>query len=159
MSLIEELYSSSAVSLIRELYEEDSTSKESFYQAFGNKIIQSQDKILLSKPLDILMFICSTASFSSSKEESQQVAIIVHRRIKEKNPLPYVLDDRGLDLAEKTLVALSFFKPALVARWKKGAPHPEFYRNYSKRNFESEGYYEIAEHHEQWENFFSEFFI
>lgn len=159
MTLIEELYSSNAVNLIRDLYHEDEEARVSFYQTFGNKILQSQEKILLSEPLNILMFICSTAPFAASNEESQQVAIIMHKRIKEKNPLPYVLDDRGLDLAEKSLIALSFFKPALMARWKKGAPHPDFYRNYSKRNFESEGYYEIAEHHEQWENFFSEFFI
>jgi hypothetical protein len=159
MTLIEELYNSAAVDLIRDLYKDDPQSKESFYEAFGNKILQSQSKILLSKPLDILMLICSTAKFAASKEECSQVAVIIYKRLKENNPLPYVLDDRGLDLAEKSLVALSFFKPALMARWKKGAPHPRFYRNYSKRNFESEGYYEIAEHHEQWENFFSEFFI
>jgi len=158
VTLIEELYSRKAVDLIKDLYYEDINAKESFYQAFGNKILQSQDKILLSKPLDILMFVCSTARFSTL-EESQQVAIIVYKRMQEKNPLPYVLDDRGLALAEKTLIALSFFKPALVARWKKGAPHPDFYRNYSKRNFESEGYLEIAQHHEQWENFFGEFFV
>lgn len=159
MTLIEELYSSNAVNLIRDLYHEDKEARVAFYQTFGNKILQSQEKILLSEPLNILMFICSTAPFAASNEESQQVAIIVHKRIKEKNPLPYVLDDRGLDLAEKTLVALSFFKPALMARWKKGAPSPDFYRTYSKHHFESQGYYEIAEHHEQWENFFSEFFI
>lgn len=159
MALIEELYTSEAVKLIRDLYQEDADAKQSFYEAFGNKIIQSRDKILSSEPLSVLLFICCTAPFSSSVEESQQVAVIVYRRIKEKNPLPYILDDRGLDLAEKTLIALSFFKPALVARWKRGAPHPDFYRNYSKKHFESEGYYEIAEHHEQWENFFGEFFV
>jgi hypothetical protein len=159
MTLIEELYSSKAVGLIRDLYHEDEDARVSFYQTFGNKIIQSQEKILLSDPLNILMFICSTAPFATSNDESQQVAIMIHKRIREKNPLPYVLDDRGLDLAEKTLISLSFFKPALMARWKKGAPHPGFYRTYSKRTFESEGFGEIAQHHEQWENFFSEFFI
>jgi hypothetical protein len=159
MTLIEELYSSNAVDLIRDLYKDDLSAKESFYEAFGNKILQSSEKVLLSKPLDILMLICSTAKFASSKDESSQVAVIVYKRIKEPNPLPYVLDDRGMDLAEKSLVALSFFKPALMARWKKGGPHPDFYRSYSKRAFDSSGYYDVAEHHEQWENFFSEFFI
>ena len=84
MTLIEELYSSKAVGLIRDLYHEDENARESFYQAFGNKILQSQDKFLISEPLNILMFVCSTAAFSSSPEESQQVAIIVHKRIKEK---------------------------------------------------------------------------
>lgn len=158
MTLIEELYSSKAVDIIKDLYHEDEEVRKTFYQAFGNKIIQSQDKILITEPLNILMFICSTASFSSN-EESQQVAIIIHKRIKEKNPLPYMLDDRGLDFAEKSLVSLSFFYPAIVKRWKKGAPGPDFYRTYSKRIFETNGYPEISEHHEQWETFFGEFFI
>lgn len=158
MSLIEELYSSKAVDLIRNLYEEDPSAKESFYQAFGNKIIESRDKILLSKPLDILLFICSTAKFCSV-DESQAVALIIYKRMQERDPLPYILDDRGLVLAEKCLVALSFFQPALMRRWKRGGPHPSFYRNCSKKAFELEGLEEIAYHHEQWENFLGEFFI
>lgn len=159
MSLIEELYSSNAVNLIKDLYKEDYNARESFFKAFGDKILQSRDKILLSKPLDIFLFICSTAQFASSMNEANQVAIIIYKRMQEKTPLPYILDDRGLDLAEKCLVSLSFFYPALLKRWKKGGPHPDFYRGYSKRLFENEGYSEIASHHELWENFLSEFFI
>lgn len=159
MTLIEELYSFKAVGLIRDLYQEDDGVKESFYKAFGNKILQSQNKFLSSDPLSILMFVCSTAPFSSSNEESQQVAIIIHSRMKEPNPLPYVMDDRGLDLAEKCLVSLSFFYPAMVKRWKKGGPSPDFYRGFSKRIFESQGHTDISDHHEQWERFFMEFFV
>lgn len=159
MALIEELYSSEAVNLIRDLYHGDVNARQSFYQAFGDKILQSQDKILISEPLSILMFICCTAKFTSSEEESNQVAIIVYKHLKEFNPLPYVTEDRGLVLAEKCLVSLSFFYPAMVKRYKKGGPNPAFYRNYSKHLFESNGYYEIASHHEKWENFFGEFFI
>ena len=57
MSLIEELYSSKAVDLIKDLYKEDYSARESFFKAFGDKILQSRDKILLSKPLDIFLFI------------------------------------------------------------------------------------------------------
>ena len=85
MTLIEELYSSNAVDLIRDLYKDDPSAKESFYEAFGNKILQSSEKVLLSKPLDILMLICSTAKFASSKDECSQVAVIVYKRIKEPN--------------------------------------------------------------------------
>ena len=159
MTLIEELYSSKAVDLIKNLYEDDLDARENFYKAFGNKILESKDKILISKPLDIFLFICSTARFASSAEESNLVACIVYKRIKENSPLPYVLDDKGIDLAEKSLVSLSFFYPALLKRWKKGGPHPDFYRQHSKKLFYSLGYSEIADHHEMWENFFSEFFI
>ena len=159
MALIEELFCSEAVNIIRDLYLENSNSTQLFYETFGHKILQSQEKILSSEPLSILMFICSTADFSSSVEESEQVAIIVYNRIKEKNPLPYFMDDKGLDLAEKCLVSLSFFYPAMVNRWKKGAPNPNFYRQQSKLAFESKGFFQIAVHHEKWERFFGEFFI
>jgi hypothetical protein len=159
MSLIEELYSSKAVDLIKDLYKEDYSARESFFKAFGDKILQSRDKILLSKPLDIFLFICSTAQFASSMEESNQVAIIIYKRMQEKTPLPYILDDRGIDLAEKCFVSLSFFYPALMRRWKKGGPHPDFYRGYSKKLFEMNGYDEIVSHYELWENFLGEFFV
>lgn len=159
MTLIEELYNSNAVGLIKDLYNESPESRQSFYKAFGDKILGSQNKILLSTPLDILMLICSTAPFSSSESESQQVAIIIYKRMKELNPLPYVLDDRGIDLAEKCFISLSFFYPAMVRRWKKGGPSPEFYRNHSIGLFESEGHHEIAENYKKWENFLGEFFI
>jgi hypothetical protein len=159
MTLIQELYGSSAVGLIRDLYKEDPSARESFFKAFGDKILQSREKVLLSRPLDIFLFICSTAQFASSMEESNQVAIIIYKRIQETTPLPYVLDDRGMDFAEKSLISLSFFYPALKKRWEKGGPHPDFYRGYSKRLFEQSGYSEIANHHEMWENFLSEFFI
>lgn len=159
MALIEELYSSEAVNLIRDLYYTDLSARQSFYQAFGDKILQSQDKILSAEPLSILMFICCTASFASSEEESNQVALIVYKRLKERNPLPYIMDDRGIDLAEKILVSLSFFYPAMLKRHQKGAPSPDFYRQYSKKIFETNGYLEIANNHERWERFFLEFFV
>lgn len=159
MTLIEELYSCNAVRLIKDLYYDDVEAKQTFYNAFGNKILQSQGKFLTSKPLDIIMFICSSSNFSASPEECTQVAVMVHKRLREKNPLPYILDDRGLDLAEKILVSLSFFKPALHRRWKKGGPHPNFYRSCSKNIFTNAGYGHISLNHEKWENFFSEFFV
>ena len=159
MTLIEELYSQKAINLIKDLYYDDVEAKQSFYAAFGDKILQSQTKILTSKPLDIIMFICSTAKFSASPEEGSQVAVIIYNTLKEPNPLPYILDDTGIKLAEKTLISLSFFKPALYSRWKKGGPHPDFYRNYSKQIFMNEGLECISNNHERWENFFSEFFI
>lgn len=158
-SLIEKLYSDRAVELIRDLYYDDIDAKESFYEAFGNKIIEKQDVFLDSKPLDILMLICNTAKFANSIEECHNVAVIIYRRINDPKPLPYILDDHGLDLAEKSFIALSFFYPALEKRWKKGAPPPAFYRQCSKKIFSANNLSDIAENHERWENFFSEIFV
>lgn len=158
-SLIEQLYTPQAVSLIRELYKDDPQAKESFYEAFGNKIIEKQTEFLPQKPLDILMLICSTAKFSSNVNESQNVAVIVYKRLTEPNPLPYLLDDQGIDLAEKTFVSLAFFYPAMERRWKKGGPHPNFYKQCSKRLFESNNLEDVASHYDKWLNFLTEMFV
>ena len=158
--LIEELYSSKAVNLIRDLYQSDPNAKMSFYNAFGHKILQSQNKILISSPLDILLFICSTAKFASSVEESNYIAVTVYKRVKETHPLPSLLLDKGLDFAEKTLISLCFFSPAMLKKWAfRGAPSPSFYRECAKQTFLNEGYNDVSYNFEKWELFFQEFFI
>lgn len=160
MSLIEQLYDSNSIDLIKSIYSEDKSSRDMLFQAIGQKIIESQEIFLIAKPLDILSLICMTASFASSKEECQQVAIILSKRLNDKNPLPYILDDQGLLLAEKTLVSLAFYSKAMEKRWRcKGAPMPSFYRNCSKLIFKKNNLDHLAENHEKWENFLSEFFI
>ncbi len=160
MSLIEELYDPKSVQLIRSLYKDDVHAKAQLYDAFAHRIMERSDIFLQSKPLDILCILCSTAKFAESKEECYQVAIIVHKGIHRENPLPYILDDHGFLLAEKTLVALSFFRAAMDYRNKySGAPTSDFYRKASKLVFEKNGYYDIAEHHERWESFLGEMFI
>lgn len=160
MSLIDELYDGESSKWIKHIYSNDPDSKELLYTTFGHKILESQDLFLSSKPLDIICLICMTASFAENKEECQTVGIIVHKGLQQKNPLPYVLDDKGFLLAEKTLVALSFFRSAMDYRAKyKGAPTSNFYRNASKLLFVKEGLQSIADHHEKWENFLGEIFI
>jgi hypothetical protein len=146
--------------LIKSIYSEDESSRDMLFQAIGQKIIESQEIFLIGKPLDILSLICMTASFASSKEECQQVAIILSKRLKDENPLPYISDDQGLLLAEKTLVSLAFYSKAMERRWKyKGAPKPSFYRDCSKLIFKKNNLDYIADNHENWENFLSELFI
>lgn len=159
MSLIEELYPPYESERIKALYGEGGSSKQYLLESIGLKILDS-DKILISSPLDILYIICSLAKFADSEEECQSVALIIHSRIHDKNPLPYLLDDRGIVLAEKTLIALSFFSTAMERRHlKKGAPKPDFYRACSKKIFSDNNHHDIADHHEQWESFLSEMFL
>lgn len=160
MSLIEQLYDDDSVKLIRSIYKEDPSSRELLFKAFGQKIIEKQETFINSKPLDILSLICMTASFADSKEECQEVAVIFFNRLKDENPLPYIMDDHGFLLAQKTLVALSLYYKAMEKRWKyHGAPSPDYYRRVSKLVFEKNGKNSIANHHEMWENFFSEIFL
>ena len=160
MSLIDELYDDNNIKWIKRIYATDPDSKELLYESFGHKIIESQEVFLQSKPLDILCLICMTAKFAENKEECQTVGIIIHKGLQHKNPLPYVLDDHGFLLAEKTLVALSFFRSAMDYRAKyKGAPPSSFYRDASKLLFRKNGHDNIADHHEKWESFLGELFI
>ena len=103
MALIDELYNSSECEELKLLYSSDPSSRDAIMQAIGYKIVDASDKILLSKPLDILSLICCTASFADSKEECQAVAIIIHKGLTYENPLPYILDDHGFKLAQYQL--------------------------------------------------------
>ena len=159
MALIDELYSPEDCKRIKALYSEDVDSRAALMQAFGRRIIESQS-ILTSKPLDVLALICMTASFADSATECQTVALIIHKHIKTTNPLPYLLDDQGIILAEKTLTSLAFFMPAMEHRHRyRGAPSPDFYRRASKLMFSRYEHEDIAAHHEQWESFFAEMFL
>lgn len=160
MSLIDELYDKESLKWIKQIYSDDPSSRDLLYKSFGNKIIEKQDTFLNSKPLDILCLICMTAPFAEDKEECHTVGIIIHKGLRYENPLPYIMDDHGFLLAEKTLVALSFFRSAMDHRSKyRGAPTSNFYRNASKLLFSKNGHDGIAEHHEQWENFLGEIFV
>ncbi len=159
-SLIEELYDEQSVKFIRSIYMEDPESRSELYRSFGKKIVEKSDTFLTAKPLDVLSLICMTATFADSELECQEVAVIFYKRLLDEKPLPYIMDDSGFLLAEKTLVALSLYRKAMEKRWKyHGAPSPDFYRKASKVLFLKNGYESIANHHEQWEAFFSEMFV
>lgn len=160
MSLIEKLYSKEIVDRIKDMYLDDDDSRDMFYEMIGMRILECDDIFLDTKPLDVLTLICLNSKFATSKEECQSVALIIHKRITDTKVLPYVTEDFGMDLAEKTLIALSFHRAAMEFRWShKGSPPPKFYREISKKIFYNNGHYGIADHHEQWESFLGEIFI
>lgn len=160
MDIINQIYDENSAKLIDFLYKNDIPSRTIFLKTFGQRIIEKQEDFINAKPLDILSLICMTASFADSKEECHEVAIIFFKRLKDSNPLPYLTDGQNFLFAEKTLVALSIYKSAMEKRWSyRGAPSPKYYRSISKLIFEKNGKNSIANHHEMWENFFSEIFI
>ena len=160
-SLIEELYTPQECRIIQEFFSEENEIKETIMQAIGSKIIIEKDKILVSKPIDILFIVCLQAKFASSEEECNRVALSVHQYFnKPQKILPMLSEDFGLIFATKAFIALSFHPQALEHRWKhKGAPTPAFYRKISKAIFEAHGQEDIAGHHEQWETFLGEMFV
>lgn len=77
--LIEELYTPQECRIIQEFFSEEDEIKETIMQAIGSKIIIEKDKILVSKPIDILYIVCLQAKFASSEEECNRVALTVHQ--------------------------------------------------------------------------------
>ena len=160
-SLIEELYTPRECEIIQEFFYEEDSLRETIVKAIGNKLIIEKDKILISKPIDILYIACLQANFADSDEECNRVALTVYQYFnKPQKIIPMISEDFGLAFATKTLIALSFHLQALEHRWKyKGAPTPAFYRKVSKATFEIHGQKDVADHHEKWEEFLGEMFV
>lgn len=161
LALIEQLYSEPECENIKKLFLEDSSCRLSLREAIGNKIILEKEKFLSSNPLDTLCLLCLTAKFATSEDECHRVAITVYQFLdKPLDIIPSLLEDEGLKLASKSLMALSFRVKALEKRWKyHGAPSPSFYRKVSKTIFSSHGQKDLAAHHEQWEGFLGELLV
>lgn len=159
--LIEELYSSKECKTIRDLHKNDESSRNIIREAIGNKIILDNNKILTSRPLDVLCLICLTSKFASSDDECYRVAITVYQHFdKVHDFLPYITNQEGLAFASKTLAALSFAYKAMEKRWQRhGAPKPEHYRKASKLTFLRHGQKDLAAHHEKWEGFLGELLV
>jgi len=158
MALVDELYDGEDAERIKAMHQDGESSRYVLMQAIGSKIIESE-KILVSSSLDIIMMICAGANFADSDEECAKVAMIVQRNIRNDNPLPYLMDGQTLQFAERTLIALTFFTPAIQHRHtRNGAPPPEFYRDVSKAIFTKYDHEDVAVNHERWEAFLSEMF-
>jgi hypothetical protein len=159
MALVDELYDSREAEFIKSIYQGDVESHPILMRVLGSKIIESE-KILVSNALDIIMLVCMNASFAHSTEECNKVAMIIHRNIHNDRPLPYLLDDQGMKFAEKTLIALTFFRPAMEHRhMTQGAPLPSFYRDTSRSIMNKYEHEDVADNHERWEAFLSEMFL
>lgn len=159
MALIDELYNSQEAEFIKAIYQGDDESHPSLMKTLGSKIIDSS-QILVSSSIDIVMLVCMNASFAHSTEECNKVAMILHRNIRNDNPLPYLMEDQGMKFAEKTLIALTFFRPAMELRHsRRGAPLPSFYRDASKAIFDKYKHEDVADNHERWEAFLLEMFL
>lgn len=157
-TLIEQLYSEKDCKYIKELYK-DISLRDHLQQAIGEKLSTDNTKILTNCGLDVFFLVCGTAKFATI-DESNKVALIIFSCMKLHNPLPCLIDHHGIELAERSLVSLSFFYKKLEHRWRhKGSPSPETYRNLAKHIFAQHNNEDISEHFEMWESFLSERFI
>lgn len=158
-TLIDQLFPQDQADAIRKLWE-DKSSRLSLEQEIGKRLV-SNDGIIDELPLSQLMLITSLSPFADSSDECHDVAEIIYWGINKKDVLPKIaeyLDTR--ELAYRCLVSLSFFKVALIARWKRhAAPSPDFYRRVGISSFNAIGMKDIGNHFYQWESFMGEFFV
>ena len=159
--LIEQLYDAKNCKALRDLFENDPSTRPSIKEAIGSKLITSKDKIITSNAIDALFMICLTAKFADSEDECNRVAITIYQyHDKTRDVIPSMISDEGLVFASKCLIALSFHPQALEKRWKyRAAPKPDFYRQLSKTVFTMHDQKDIAAHHEQWETFLGEVLV
>ena len=152
--IIDFIYDEKDCENIRSLYKDEGL-KLSLQKTIGHKIITDNSKIIDGNALDILCMICLNQDFTDNEEECFAIAVFVLRGMKMiSNTFPSVAENRGLDLASKTLVSLSLFQPAMIARWKRyGTPKPEYYRKISQAEFVRHNHISIANHHKDWEHF------
>jgi hypothetical protein len=157
--IVDFLYSQKDCDYIRDLYKDDEL-KPLLQQQIGRKIMESGDTFINGDAIDILAMICLNQNFTSDTRECLSVSLFVVRGMTNPAPIPTVMENRGLDLASKTLVALSFFKPFMVKRWKQhAAPNPSWYRKASQAEFVRAGYTNLAINHRNWEGFLSEHLV
>ena len=157
--IIDFIYSKPECANIRELYK-DEACRPLLQQQIGKRILDSQQTFIDGNAIDTLAMICLNQDFTKDEKECLSVSLFVCRGIKNLEPIPRVTDCSGIDLASKLLVSLSFFKPAMINRWKRyGSPSPNWYRRVSQTTFAHHNHEGLAKNHWYWENFLSEMLV
>ena len=123
-------------------------------QEVGHKLLEDQS--FMPSPIDQLLAIASLAHFADD-DECQAVAGIIYRHINDLDVLPAVSVHHGKELAERCLIGLSLFAPAMEKRsYWRGAPPTDFYRRVGRQNFHIAGMESLSNHFIYWESFLSE---
>jgi hypothetical protein len=126
-------------------------------------------------PIDdnYLLMLMSNATFAAEEEQIYIAKRLKHYFSHEGRVLPllsdYVLEaekarqvgkkkvlEVSEDFASRCLFSLSFFQPALERLYRKGAPHPEFYRERGKHTFRYICLECVAENFDNWQRFFAD---
>ena len=124
------------------------------WREIGRQLLDNRN--VLPQALNQLMLIACMADFAS-QDECVEVATIFYRHIPDDDILPAVTVHHGRELAERCLIALTFFEKAVEHRQRfHGAPSPDFYRRVGQQEFLEAGQEDISEHFLYWESFWSE---
>lgn len=157
--LIQELYSKEEQLNIKKLHGDDSSLHALLKKAFGQKILNAKNKVLITNALDIFCFLCLNSPFADDENECYTVSVLMYKNIKTLDILPLVTEEHGMNLASKCLVSLSLFKERLEWRRQRyGYPGADYYRKVSTMILKQHEHHNVARHHKLWEQFLGEMF-
>lgn len=157
--LIQELYNKEEQQNIKKLHGDDPSVHEMLKKAFGQKILDAKNKVLITNALDIFCFLCLNSPFADDENECYTVSVLVYKNIKTLDILPLVTEEHGMNLASKCLVSLSLFKERLEWRRQRyGYPGADYYRKVSTMILKQHEHNNVARHHKLWEQFLGEMF-
>lgn len=110
-------------------------------------------------PKEQILALAIQANFAGL-DEAFCVGAIVNKYMNEvKDILPMITRHGGWELASRCLISLGFFRAYMERRTRRyNAPSPRFYQERGKAAFRNEGWPNIADHFEKWEQFLAEQF-
>ncbi len=126
---------------------EDKASHSALLKSIYNEMMDSA-RIMNLPASDQFLVLFSQADFAKSDDERVYVAGIFRKRLCDLDILPRITKHKGVQLAEKGLVSLSFFNEYLESRY--GKPAVRFYRGQSVSRFEGAGRFDVAQNFEAW---------
>ena len=132
----------------------DESSRPLLQQTMADHLLG--DRPVFFRPVDQMLILVSQAHFADSEEECADVAHILC--VPPQDTLPLISEHHGWGLATRCLIGLSFFYPAMEARFRRGYPNPKYYRQVGKVTFSRCGKPELDSHFENWEMFIGEHF-
>lgn len=142
---------------VQELWQ-DPQIREQLLKDAAKEMMDCED-FIWNHPKEQLIALAMQSSFSDY-EESCYVAEIINKYLPEtKDIFPLVTKHKGLELAERGLVSLSFFYDFMKKRERRyGAPSPEFYGKMARLEFERNFKPKISKHFEDWKEFWNDQF-
>jgi hypothetical protein len=118
-----------------------------------------EEDFIRVNPKDYILSFCANSNIGNFREAEEVVDIIFHHLRNTKDIIPAVTEHQGLQLANRGLVSLSFFRDYMLHLHNRyGYPKPDFYIEKSKIEYEGAGKDYLSMHFESWIDFLQETF-
>ena len=152
MGLIEKVFTDKQPEEIAKLLQDDDCKKLLLKNVSSE--LQDYGDIIWAYPKDQILAIAMQPDFAELDEGFYVGNVIINYMTESKDLLPMISQHRGLELAERGLICLSFFYEHMEMRCERyGAPSPEFYVEMVKKTYIMEGMRNLAENFSNWQEY------